>query len=78
MAVPITSLFGGEEYVKVKKSDWNTMLDAFDKAISRNHLLEKYEKKIGILEKKIDTFADQTEKLKRFVASRGLGRLSEN
>ena len=77
-AVPITSLFGGEEYVKVKKSDWNTMLDAFDKAISRNHLLEKYEKKIGILEKKIDTFADQTEKLKRFVASRGLGRLSEN
>lgn len=72
-AVPITSLFGGEEYVKVKKSDWNTMLDAFGKAISKNHLLEKYEKKIGILEKKIDTFADQTEKLKRFVASRGLG-----
>ena len=73
VAVPVTNLFGGEEYVKVKKSDWNKILDAFNKAVSRNHLLEKYEKKIGILEKKMDTLADQTEKLKRFVASRGLG-----
>ena len=72
-AVPITSLFGGEEYVKVKKNDWNTMLDAFGKAISRNHLLEKYEKKISGLERKIDTLTDQVEKLKRFVASKGLG-----
>ena len=75
VAVPVTSLFGGEEYVKVKKSDWNKILDAFNKAVSRNHLLEKYEKKIGILEKKMDTLADQTEKLKRFVASRGLGEV---
>lgn len=73
VAVPITSLLGGEEYVKVKKSDWNTMLDAFGKAISRNHLLEKYEKKISGLERKIDTLTEQVEKLKRFVASRGLG-----
>ena len=42
VAVPVTSLFGGEEYVKVKKSDCNKILDAFGKAISRNHLLEKY------------------------------------
>lgn len=73
VAVPITSLFGGEEYVKVKKSDWSMMLDAFGKAISRNHLLEKYEKKISGLERKIDTLTEQVEKLKRFVASRGLG-----
>ena len=72
-AVPVTSLFGSEEYVKVKKSDWNKMLDAFSKAVSRNHLLEKYEKKIGALEKKIAALADQVEKLKQFVASRGLG-----
>ena len=71
--VPVTSLFGSEEYVKVKKSDWNKMLDAFSKAVSRNHLLEKYEKKIGALEKKIAALADQVEKLKRFVASKGLG-----
>ncbi|MCI9144555.1 MAG: hypothetical protein HFH87_18385, partial [Lachnospiraceae bacterium] len=45
VAVPVTNLFGSEEYVKVKKSDWNKILDAFNKAVSRNHLLEKYEKK---------------------------------
>ncbi len=73
VAVPVTNLFGNEEYVKVKKSDWNKILDAFSKAVSRDCLLEKYEKKIGILEKKIDTLTDQTEKLKRFVALRGLG-----
>ena len=73
VAVPVTSLFGGEEYVKVKKSDWNKILDAFSKAVSRNHLLEKYEKKISGLERKIDTLTEQVEKLKRFVASRGLG-----
>ena len=73
VAIPVTNLFGGEEYVKVKKSDWNKILDAFSKAVSRNHLLEKYEKKISSLEKKIATLTDQVEKLKRFVASRGLG-----
>ena len=72
-AVPVTSLFGGEEYVKVKKSDWNKILDAFSKAVSRDHLLEKYEKKISSLEKKVAVLTDQIEKLKRFVASRGLG-----
>ena len=73
VAVPVTNLFGSEEYVKVKKSDWNKILDAFSKAVSRNHLLEKYEKKISGLERKIDALTDQVEKLKRFVASKGLG-----
>ncbi len=72
-AVPVTNFFGSEEYVKVKKSDWNKVLDAFSKAVSRNYLLEKYEKKIVVLEKKIDALAEQVEKLKLFVASRGLG-----
>ncbi len=72
VAVPVTNLFGSEEYVKVKKSDWNKMLDAFSKAVSRNHLLEKYEKKISNLEQKIAALTNQVEKLKRFVASRGL------
>ncbi len=73
VAVPVTNLFGSEEYVKVKKSDWNKILDVFSKAVSRNYLLEKYEKKISGLEKKIAVLTDQVEKLKRFVASRGLG-----
>ncbi|MCI8316767.1 MAG: hypothetical protein HFH74_17390, partial [Lachnospiraceae bacterium] len=46
---------------------------AFNKAVSRNHLLEKYEKKISNLEKKIAVLTEQVEKLKRFVASMGLG-----
>ena len=73
VAVPVNNLFGSEEYVKVKKSDWNKILDAFNKAVSRNHLLEKYEKKISNLEKKIDVLTEQVEKLKRFVASMGFG-----
>ena len=59
------NLVGSEEYVKVKKSDWNKILDAFSKAVSRNHLVAKYEKKIGVLEKKMDTLADQTENYSR-------------
>ena len=73
VAIPVNNLFGGEEYVKVKKSDWNKIIDAFSRAVSRNHLLEKYEKKIFALEKKTATLTDQIEKLKKFVASRGLG-----
>ena len=73
-AVPVANLFSSEEYVKVKKSDWNKILDAFNKAVSRNHLLEKYEKKISNLEKKIAVLTEQVKKLKRFVASRGLGK----
>ncbi|MCR2047224.1 plasmid recombination protein [Acetatifactor muris] len=75
VAVPVTNFFGSEEYVKVKKSDWNKILDAFSKAVSRNHLLEKYEKKISNLEQKIAALTEQVEKLKGFVASRGLGEV---
>ena len=60
-AVPVANLFSSEEYVKVKKSDWNKILDAFNKAVSRNHLLEKYEKKISNLEKKIAVLTEQVK-----------------
>lgn len=73
MAVPVNNLFGGEEYVKIKKSDWNTIMDAFSRAVSRNHLLEKYEKRIFGLENKISILSEQVEKLKCFIASQGLG-----
>lgn len=73
VAVPVANLFSSEEYVKVKKSDWKKMFDAFGKAVSRNHLLERYEKKISSSEKQIAVLTDQTEKLKHFVASRELG-----
>lgn len=73
MVVPVNNIFGGEEYVKIKKSDWNTIVDAFSRAVSRNHLLEKYEKKISGLENRINSLSEQIEKLKRFIASQGLG-----
>ena len=48
-------------------------MDAFNRAVSRDYLSEKYEKKIFVMEKKTATLTDQIEKLKQFVASRGLG-----
>ena len=72
-AVPVSSLFGGEEYVKVKKTDWNKIVTVFHKAVQQNRLVEKYEKKIAGLEKRINALNGQLEKLKQFVESRGLG-----
>ena len=37
------------------------MLDDFGKAVSRNYLLERYEKKISGFEKQIAVLADQTK-----------------
>ncbi len=72
ITVPVNSLFGGEEYIKVKKSDWNKIMDIFNKVVSRNHLLETYEKKIFCLKKETTDLTEQVEKLKQFVASREL------
>ena len=56
IAVPINSLFGKEEYVKVKKNDWDTIMEAFHQAVSRNYLLENYETKLVHLEKRTTKF----------------------
>ncbi len=72
-AIPVNHLFGGEEYVKVKKSDWEKIIDAFGRAVSRNKLLEKYEKKIVALEKKVSDVSGLLDKMKQFISNRGLG-----
>ena len=72
-AVPVSNIFGGEEYVKVKKSDWDKIIDAFSRAVSRNKLLEKYEKKIVALEKKVSDVNGLLDKMKQFISNRGLG-----
>lgn len=64
ITVPVNSLFGGEEYIKVKKSDWNKIMDIFNKVVSRNHLLETYKKKIFCLKKETTDLTEQAEKLK--------------
>lgn len=72
VAVPVNSIFGGEEYVKIKKNDWNKIMDTFNRAVSRNYLLEKYEKKISVLEKKIEKLNGLLDKVKRFLEIKGL------
>lgn len=72
VAVPMNNLFSSEEYVKVKKSDWNKSMDAFSRTVSRNRLLEKYENKISALEQSVSILSEQVEKLKRFVTIKGL------
>lgn len=72
-AVPVGNIFGSEEYVKVKKSDWDKIIDAFSRAVSRNKLLEKYEKKIVALEKKVSDVNGLLDKMKQFISIRGLG-----
>lgn len=72
-AVPINNIFGSEEYVKVKKSDWDKIMDAFSRAVSRNKLLDKYEKKITALEKKVADVSGLLDKIKQFISARGLG-----
>ena len=72
IAVPVNKLFGKEEYIKVKKSDWDVIWDVFHRAISRNYLLETYEKKIVHLENRITNLTGQVEKLKQFIVLKGL------
>jgi hypothetical protein len=73
VAVPVNSLFGGGEYVKVKKSDWDKIMDVFGRAISRDKLLDRYEKKISVQDNMINTLKSNEEKLKRFIDFKGLG-----
>lgn len=72
VAVPVNSIFGGEEYVKIKKNDWNKIMDTFNRAVSRNYLLGKYEKKISVLEKEMVKFTDMLDKVKSFLKVKGL------
>ena len=65
-AIPVRNILGSEEYVKVKKSDWEKIIDAFGRAVSRNKLLEKYEKKIVALEKKVSDVSGLLDKMKQF------------
>lgn len=51
-AVLVSNLFGGEEYVKVKKSAWNKIVDVFRRALARYHLVDEYEKEISSCKKR--------------------------
>lgn len=72
IATPVNNFFGREEYVKVKKSDWENIEDAFGSALSTNNLLDKYENKIEHLEEKIEKLNDLMGKTKKFIKINGL------
>ena len=78
-ATPIKSIFGGEEYVKVKKSEWSRIVATFEKALTRNKLLDKYEAKIAELEKTVDylktrveKFTNRIKEMKKFLMEKNL------
>jgi hypothetical protein len=48
-------------------------MDAFGRAISRDKLLDRYEKKISVQDNMINTLKSNEEKLKRFIDFKGLG-----
>lgn len=71
-AIPINNIFTGEEYVKIKKKDWNRIINAFGQAISSNRLLEKYERKISELNDSISELTKQVEKYTGFLKVKNL------
>lgn len=78
-ATPIKSIFGVEEYVKVKKSEWSRIMATFEKALTRNKLLDKYEAKIAELEKTVDylktrveKFTNRIKEMKKFLTEKDL------
>ena len=78
-ATPVKSIFGGEEYVKVKKSEWSRIVATFEKALTRNKLLDKYEAKIAELEKTVDylktrveKFTNRIKEMKKFLTEKDL------
>ena len=63
-------------WVKTQAAEWRNwekIIDAFGRAVSRNKLLEKYEKKIVALEKKVSDVSGLLDKMKQFISNRGLG-----
>ena len=78
-ATPVKFIFGGEEYVKVKKSEWSRIVATFEKALTRNKLLDKYEEKIAELEKTVDylktrveKFTNRIKEMKKFLTEKDL------
>ncbi|SHK84058.1 plasmid recombination protein [Hespellia stercorisuis] len=72
MAVPTKGILDKEEYVKVKKSDWNKILEGMKWAVTNKKVVDKYEKKIIALENKLAKITQVFEQLKKFLSLNGL------
>lgn len=68
MAVPTTKgILDREEYVKIKKSDWDKILEGMKWAVINKKVVEKYEKKIIALENKLTRITQVFKQLKKFL-----------
>lgn len=71
VAVPIKNFLKNDEYVKIKKSDWENILDAYTWAKSREKLLDNYEDKIAKQEEDIKELQVFKRKTERFLSEVG-------
>ena len=78
-ATPGKSLFGGEEYVKVKRSEWDSIITTFEKAVQKTSFLDRYEEKIAELEKTVDylntrmeKFTNRIKEMKKFLTEKNM------
>ena len=72
VAVPIRNFLKNDEYVKIKKSDWENILNAYTWAKSREKLLDNYEDKIAKHEETIEDLKVFKRKTERFLSEVGL------
>lgn len=72
VAVPVRTFLKNDEYVKIKKSDWENIITAYTWAKSREKLLDNYEDKIAKQEEEIEELQVFKRKTERFLSEVGL------
>lgn len=72
VAVLVRTFLKNDEYVKIKKIDWENILNAYTWAKSREKLLDNYEDKIAKQEEDIEESKVFKKKTERFLSEVGL------
>ena len=72
VAVPVRTFLKNDEYVKIKKTDWENILNSYTWAKSREKLLDNYEDKIAKQEEDIEKLQVLKKKTERFLSEVGL------
>lgn len=72
IAIPSKNLMDREEYVKIKKKDWNVIIETLRWAFSKKKVVESYEKKISVLEGKVSMLQQKVSKYMQFIKTNGM------
>lgn len=72
VAVPVRTFLNSDEYVKIKKSDWKNVLNAYTWAKSREKMLDAYEDAIVRQEEDIGRLQIFKRSAERFLSEVGL------